>query len=192
MKSAKTGFVVSFALVLIAFSSNGVAGEYEPTWYGSVHLGKTNTSWNQGNQDFSYLKLGGSWGYRFSDILAAELFMSFTTNPQKDELVSAMLGQDVKTEFDAVGFYLTAQSRGDYYIKGRAGITESRFIYSASGYQDEAGKDIGFSYGFGVGMISNGLRFEAEYIVMPEVDDPIFDSTSYDSKLLMISVGMDF
>ncbi len=37
-----------------------------------------------------------------------------------------------------------------------------------------------------------GWYGEINYIVLPEVDDPLFDNTSYDSNLFMFSVGKSF
>ena len=192
MKTAKTGFIASLTFAAIVFSGAPSANEFKPGWYANLHLGKTDTSLNQASQDFSYLSIGGSFGYRFSEIIAAEFFMSFATNGERDEIVSSLIGEEVETEFDAVGFYLTAQSRGDYYIKGRAGLVESRFIYSANGYEDASGKDVGFSYGIGGGAKFDSVRLELEYVVMPEVSDPLFADTSYDTKMMMISLGTDF
>lgn len=102
------------------------------------------------------------------------------------------MDEKVWTNTDALGLYLTAQNKGSIYGKVRARIAQSRFTYSASGFEDEKGTSTGLSYGIGAGFKHNGLNFEVEYLKLPEVDDFIFDDTSYDNSALIFAVGLDF
>ncbi len=136
--------------------------------------------------------MGGSLGYRFSEIFATEFYMSFATNDENDRVASAILGESVGASFDAMGMYLTAQSKGDLYVKGRAGLIQSGFTYSAKGYEDEKGTDFGLSYGIGAGAKKDNLFFEIDYIVFPEVGDPLFNDASYDSSIVSLAIGSNF
>jgi hypothetical protein len=192
MKSLRK--ILLSSIVLIASFDTFAQSEstFYPGWYGNINLGSAKTTLNDGNQNFTFMNIGGAFGYRFSELFATEFFMSFSTNGERDDFVSYILGQEVEAEYDAVGFYATLQSKGDIYAKGRAGLIESRFTYTSKGYGDESENDIGLSYGIGGGVKNGRLAFELDYLVMPEVDDPIFDNTSYDSKLIMLSIGTSF
>jgi len=189
----------NLAVILIIFYSlysvNSNAQEeqtFYPNWYGSFHLAQADTSLNSGGQDFNYFNVGGAVGYRFSEYLSTEFFMSFATNDKRDDLVSDFIGENVGTRFDAVGVYLVAQTQGEFYAKGRVGLTQSRFTYSVSGFEDESKGSVGLSYGIGVGTKVENYTFDLEYIVMPEADDPLFSEDSYDTDIIAVSMSIDF
>lgn len=175
---------------LDVFAQNN--SDFYPGWYGNINLGTAKTSLTSGDQNFSFLNVGGAFGYQFSEIFGTEFFMSFASNGERDEIASWFVGQEVEAEYDAVGFYATLKSQGDVYVKGRAGLIESRFTYTSKGYEEESENDIGLSYGIGGGIENGRVIFELNYLVMPEVDDPIFSDASYDTKLVVISVGTKF
>ncbi|PWK54178.1 outer membrane beta-barrel protein [Pleionea mediterranea] len=173
--------------VLAENSSSFSAG-----WYGDIHLGQTGTSLKQGEQSFDFLSIGGSYGYQYNEYFAAEFFGSFATDGEHDDIMSAILGQEAKVKFDAIGAYLVGKTHGKYYLKARVGLINSRFTYSAGGFEDETGSDTGFSYGFGAGVSLEKVNIELNYLQFPDVDDPLFNSTSYESDQLTISIGTQF
>lgn len=192
MKLVKILAILSIGVCASALAQDSNESGFQPAWYGSLHLGKTKTSLTEGDQNFSYLSIGGSFGYRFSEMFAAEFLGTFATNGEQDKLVSEILDEKVWTNTDAFGLYLTAQNKGNIYGKVRAGLAQTSFTYSASGFEDDKGTATGLSYGIGAGFKHNGLNFEVEYLKLPEVDDPIFDDTSYDNSALFFAVGLDF
>lgn len=103
---------------------------------------------------------------------------------ERDEIVSALIDERVSAEYNSVGVYAIAQSRGKFYFKGRVGLAESRFVYTAAGYEDEDEGSFGLAYGGGAGIRHNNWSFELEYLMMPEVDDPIFSGDSYDTSMM--------
>ncbi len=184
-------------LVLLATASVVGANEtseetFVPYTYGEIHLGQTNTSLNQGDQDFSYITLGGSYGYQFHQNFGTEFFMSFAINKKTDDITSAFVGTNVKTTFNAFGGYLVGKTTGDFYGKVKLGLIGSQFTYSAGGYEDESSTDVGISYGLGVGIKGQAVGVELNYLVMPEVDDPLWDGASYDSDMLLLNLRFEF
>ncbi len=190
MRSTLIGFL------LVAFAANTFANDsentFQPKKYAQFHLGQINTDWLQGPIDPSYLAVGGAFGYQFSELLATEFFMTFSADGEVDPILSADLGQTAKNEFNAFGGYLVAKTPGKFYAKGRVGIVLSRFIYSAGGYEDESESATGLSYGIGAGIDFDKFMLELEYMTFPEVDDPLYMNTSYESDALLLSIGARF
>jgi len=191
MKRLVSLFIAASSLMSLQINAQEEQ-EFYPTWYGSFHLATADTTINSGGQDFNYFNVGGAVGYRFSDYLSSELFMTFATNDKTDEVVSDIIGERIGTSFDAVGVYLVGQTPGDFFVKGRVGLTQSRFTYSASGFDDESKGTVGLSYGIGVGAKVENYTFDLEYIVMPEADDPLFSEESYDTDVVAVSMSIEF
>lgn len=185
-----------FGVVLLASSSfvnaqeSGNSYSSGGTWYWGGQVASVDASLNSGGQDFSFTNLNLNFGYRYSDIFSVEGWASMNVSDDRDEIVSFVLDENVNAEYNGVGIYGVAQSRGKFYVKGRVGLVNSRFVYTASGYEDEDESSFGFSYGAGAGVKHNNWSFELEYLVMPEVDDPLFANESYDTS--MITVGFTY
>lgn len=192
MKAPLIACALSLGLVSSPAISQDESQKYLPHWYGSLHLGDASTRWNQGDQEYSYLNVGLSTGYRFTEVVASEFLMTFSSNGDTDPFLSEIIGTKVETKSSALAIYLTAQSPGDYYVKARAGLAQSRFTYAASGYEDETENAIGFSYGLGAGMNVSQYYVDVDYVFMPTVKDPLFAGADYDTKVLMLSVGTSF
>lgn len=187
MLVAITAFATSFASAQEGgnpYSSGG-------NWYWGGQVATVDTSLNSGGQDFSFTNLNLNFGYRYSAIFSVEGWASMNVSDERDEIVSSILDENINAEYNGVGIYGIAQSRGRFYVKGRLGLVESRFVYTASGYEDEDEGSIGFSYGVGGGIRNNNWSFELEYLVMPEVDDPIFSGESYDTSMMTLGFTYD-
>lgn len=190
MKNKIMLFALISSLPVVSLAEEAV---FTPSWYGGLHIGKANTELNDAQQEFSFLNVGGNFGYRYTKNISVEGFLTFASDEEKDHYVSDILATDVGVKVDAMGVYVVGQSSGDLYVKGRVGLAQTRFSYDASGYESESEEDIGFSYGIGAGAkINSTIRVELEYIVFPEVSDPIFTQSSYESDMFSLSVVWDF
>jgi hypothetical protein len=176
------------ALTASLVMADDAENSFYPYTYGEVHLGKTTTSLNGSDLDYSYLTIGGSYGYQFHPNFSSELFATFATNKENDEITSAIIGANVKNSYNAFGAYLVAKTTGNFYGKLKLGLIGSQFVYSAGGYEDESSTDVGVSYGLGIGYKADRVGIELNYLVMPEVDDPLWTQDSYDSDMLLFNL----
>ncbi len=189
-------FTIAALALTSALSLNAQAeetqDEYTPFSYFGVHLGNANTELNGGGQDFGYFHLGGTYGYQYSENFAFESVASLTVGDERDDIVSDLLGQTARTQFNSIAGYLVAKSSGSFYVKGKAGLSYASFVYTASGYEDEVESTFGLSYGIGLGIEGEKFNFEFELTKMPEVDDPIFPNDSYDTTLTTVNLVFNF
>ncbi len=180
-------------LSLAVFGLNTQAEEdFAPHWYGDIHMGNTTTSMQQAPQDFTFLSIGGTIGYAVNPNFGWEFIGSFATNGKDDALVSPNLNVDAKARYDAMGFYFMGKTSGQFYVKGRVGLGISTFSYSASGYEDEAKRTVGFAYGVGAGVQLEKVYLELNYNAFPEAKNPFFSELKYDADQLVFSVGAQF
>lgn len=193
MKKTSLGFtaILLSVIPLANAQESGNSHAAGGTWYWGGQVAKVDTSLNSGGQDFSFTNLNLNLGYRFSSILSVEGWASMNISDERDEITSFVLDENVSAEYNGFGVYAVAQTTGKFYVKGRAGLASSRFVYTASGYEDEDESNVGLSYGVGTGFQNNQWRFELEYLVMPEVDDPIFNSESYDTSMIVLGLTYD-
>jgi hypothetical protein len=171
--------------------SDEAKDDFKPGWYWAGSLGKADAKSNTGAQSFNYLNVGGHFGYRHKDFFALEFLATFASDDDKDDVVSQSIS-NAGTKFDALAVYAVFQNPGDFYAKGKFGLAQSRFSYTAPGYEDETKGSVGFSWGAGVGIKVEAWRVELEYMVFPKADDPLFSEESYDPKLINLSIGSDF
>lgn len=167
---------------------------FQPYWYVTANVGTTKTNWKDGDQEFSYRSMGGSLGYQFNKTFGIEVFTSSNREDERDHILSPLMGIDVYTGFDAMGAFLTARTNGRAYLKGRVGLAESSFTYSAAGYQSEKSSDVGLAFGLAGGAQLGKVRLELGYLLLPEVADPLplFDGQIYESSSVSLSISYDF
>ncbi len=185
---------ISLLFLCLAFTTSAAETEqlFVPGYYAGINLGSAKMDGGSGLQDFSYLNVGFNGGYQYTSNFSAELYASFSSTGKKDDYVSSLLGTEVKAEQNVAGIYAVAKTSGAFYGKARLGIAQSRFSYSAGGYEDDSNGDIGLSYGVGVGITNENISCELEYIIFPTVDDPIFDNTDYDISILSLGLSWAF
>jgi Outer membrane protein beta-barrel domain len=192
-KTVKNRFLVGALLVgVIASTQTYAASDFQPGWYAGGGLGRTSVELDGGGQSFDYSTLGLTAGYQFNEIIGSEVMIGFSITDQKDRIASDVLDVDVNTEFFSFGAFVTAQSPGQFFVRGRLGLAESRFTYTAKGYEDEAGSDFGLAYGIGVGLKHNTMTVGFDYTALPDVDDPVFDQESYSANALGLSLTFSF
>ncbi|MCO7225792.1 outer membrane beta-barrel protein [Pleionea sp. CnH1-48] len=183
--------LASSAYALPSLAENQTPEAFQPDWYAGFSLGSAKADSNTGAQSFKYLNVGGNIGYRFTEHFSGEFMATFASDDERDEVVSNLINEKVGTKFDAIGLYLVGQTTGDFYVKGRLGIAESRFSYSAPGFEDETKGSFGASYGAGFGFKAEKFNVELEYVVTPEADDPIFSAESYDTNVISLTVSFN-
>ena len=188
-----------FSLVIATVMSSAAYGaevnladDFYAYGYMGVNLGSTPVSPKNGSQGYRFLTAGFSVGYQFTPFIAVEGLIVVPTSGKKDNVTSSILDERVEAEYSAYGVYLNAKTRGDWFVKGRLGLALSQFSYSADGYKDEDGNDIGFSYGVGGGYKNGQYSYELDYIVFPDVDDPFYSSESYEAKTISFSLSFQF
>ncbi len=164
------------------------SGHFQPGGYFGVGLANASTSLDGGGQSFDFVNAELKLGYQFHQNFAGELWTSVAVAPKRDDIMSELVEQRVESEYAGYGVFLVASYGAEVYAKARVGLAGSRFTYSASGYLDEDNADHGLAYGGGVGYAKNNLRFELDYIAMPDVDDPIWPDDRYSTNL--VSVGI--
>ncbi|NVJ58797.1 MAG: outer membrane beta-barrel protein [Gammaproteobacteria bacterium] len=177
---------------ILTLSASAAAEEFYPYNYGELHLGKIGTSLNSGGQDFNYTSLGGSYGYQFHENIGAEFFATFAVTKETDEFVSSSIGTTVKTSVNAFGGYMVAKTSGRFYVKGKLGLVASQFTYSASGFESESSTDVGLSTGFAVGIQGESVNVELMMLQLPDSDDPLFSSESYENDFVGLNLSFDF
>lgn len=166
---------------------------FQSGYYVSLAYANVSTDFKGGGaQDFSLQNLNVAWGYQFKPNFAAEFWGSFNVGPETDDFVSDLLGQKVEVAYDSFGIFGVGKYGEKFYVSGRLGLASSRFTYSAKGYSDEKEDDIGLAYGLGGGISHNKLQFEVDFIVLPEVDDPIFEDASYENSMLAFGINYRF
>lgn len=185
--------IIPLALAALATATTATAQEanlandFYPYGYFGVNLGSTSVSSEIGLQDFKFITAGLAAGYQFTPIFAVEGLIVVPTTDKRSKFVVLDSGQQVDAGFSAFGVYLNAKSQGDWYFKGRLGLSSSKFSYSADGYEDESNADIGLSYGLGGGYQMGSHAFDLEYITFADVDDPFITGESYSAKTITLS-----
>ena len=181
-------------MICILISSSFVFGDgnVAKTGYWGLQYADVETSLNEGGQTFDFKNINLNFGYRYSEILTFEFMITGNVSDERDDIMSSIIGQQVNAELNGYGLFALVQTPGKFYVKARAGLAVSRFVYTASGYEDEDEKDSGFSYGIGAGVRVGKGNLEIEYIEMPTVDDPLFSKSSYDTSMITVGFTHDF
>lgn len=109
--------------------------------------------------------LGIVFGRGINDNLAIEFAFDFTVT--KDDT------SDGDISADAVGLYLVAKTTGDVYVKGRLGYTRLTLERNFAGDSFDTNA-YGMSYGIGVGARVGPGAIEAEYTLLPKIDNTAF------------------
>lgn len=175
-----------------AIAQDNLADDFYAHWFMGLNLGSTSVGSNTGAQNFKFITAGVSFGYQFSENFNSELLLIVPVAGKKDEFISDLLGTTVDAEYSSYGLFFNAKTSGNLYAKGRIGLASSQFSYSADDYTEEKNSDIGLAYGIGGGYGKGQYSYELEYIVMPDVDDPLFQDESYSAKTITATIAFRF
>lgn len=181
--------IASFAAIALCASTafaDAPAQEPRDGGYWSLGYAKVTTDLKSGGQSFDLQSINLAWGYHFHPNVAAELWGSFNVAPDTDDYTSGLVGEKVEAEFDSFGAFVVGRLGQKVYGIARAGLVNSRFTYSAKGYEDEKEDAFGLGFGIGGGVNVGKAQWELNYLVLPEVDDPIFTAESYETDMLTI------
>ncbi|NVJ49909.1 MAG: porin family protein [Gammaproteobacteria bacterium] len=165
------------------------ASEFQGEGYLELHLGQNNTSYTGGGLDYSYMTIGGAWGYQFEPNWSAELFMTFATDGDSVPDAVNPFTVDVDTKVNGIGGYLVARTNDDFYVKGKLGLIGTQFAYTAGGYEDEMEYNFGLSYGFSAGYDARDFYVELSYLILPEAEDSFYNGVNYDVETIALNVG---
>ena len=140
-------------------------GNRADAFFGGVYLGLKYGRYELFDDDLNdgdeadARNVGVVFGRGINEVLGWEFEYSYTATAEDDWLDA---GLDVEAE--TVGFYLTATTDGDVYVKGRVGyVRVEQDITIFDPYNA-----YGIAYGVGAGFeIAEGTSIELEYTVMP-------------------------
>lgn len=175
-------------LVLSPFAiAQSDSSEHTKHYFGAevASVSVDSEGWNADTKNLNIL-----YGYNFNNYLAGELFGSFNFSPQEDKTFRGVTDNTVNFYSEYYSMYLVGKTPGDFYGKAKIGLANSMVVYTSKGYEDEKKSATGLSYGVGAGYRHNNVSVEANYIVFPEVDDPLFSNTTYES--IMMSFGVSY
>ncbi len=194
MKLAITPLAICLSLAagLAMAETNEDPAAFAPGNYFAVNLARVSTAPHAGGQSFDFININIAWGYQFNPYFSAELWASLNAAGETDQVVSSLLEQKVEAAYNAFGAFLVGNLGENPYLISRVGIAGSRFVYSSSGYEDEHEEGFGLAAGLGGGYNFGRLSVEAEYLKMPDVDDPMFSGLSYGSDMITLGVKYPF
>ncbi|WMS86508.1 outer membrane beta-barrel protein [Pleionea litopenaei] len=181
-------------LIAIFFTIGAIGNlcAYQSHNYVEVHLGQTDVALVQAPLDYSHMTIGGVFGYQMDENFGAEFLVTFATEGDAAPLASQEFATVADVKVNAYGGYFVARTSGDFYIEGKLGLAATQFAYTAGGYEDLTETNFGLSYGVGVGYQAAEFYIEANLLSLPEVDDPYYIQTSYESESILLTVGFDF
>ncbi|MFT5503844.1 MAG: outer membrane immunogenic protein [Gammaproteobacteria bacterium] len=153
--------------ILVAFLSPPMSAS--ANWFLGAKAGNMAVSFDNDDVDSDPFSTGVTIGYDLSTSLqglAAEFEITRTVSPGE------VVDQDL--EVDSQGLYLSYQTTGQFYFKGRLGLMDASLSAGALS-EDEGGE----SYGLALGVRQGQLAYELDF-------------TAIDDDVSFISLGVIF